>query len=125
MFCDFREIDPIALVPLSFGETIDPSGAPSPDAVKSYTLVSRVLKPFNQFSEPLNLPFEAMASGALKSCSSIPELLNLAVEVTLIARQMLFSHRAPRTAPEERRGNRSRIPAFRIADPSRTASVLL
>ena len=74
MFCNFREIDPFALVPLSFGETFDPSGAPSPDAVKSDPL-----KPFNTISEPLNLASEAMTSGALEPCSNIPELLNLAI----------------------------------------------
>src|SRR6516162_2209001 len=94
MVCDFREIDPFALVPLNFGETFDPSGAPSSDAVKSDPL-----KPFNNISQPLNLAIEAMTSGALEPCSNIRELLNLAVEVTFITRQMLFSHRAPHTAP--------------------------
>src|SRR5262249_11607798 len=40
-----------------------------------------------------------MTSRVLKPCSNIAELLNLAIEVMLITRQMLFSHRAPRTAP--------------------------
>jgi hypothetical protein len=80
MYCDFREIDHFALVPLNFGETFDPSGAPSPDAVKSDLLLSRVLKPFNYISEPLNLAFEAMTSGALKPCSNISELLNVALK---------------------------------------------
>src|SRR5262245_43225800 len=78
MFCDFRKIDHFALVPLNFGETFDPSGAPSPDAVKSDPLLSRVLKPFNYISEPLNLATEATTTSALKPCSNIPELLNLA-----------------------------------------------
>src|SRR5262249_40416640 len=91
--------------------------APSPDAVKSDPLLSRVLKPFNYIYEPLNLAFEAMTSGALKPCSNIPELLNLAVEVTLITRQMLFSHRAPRTAP--RRATRQPKVRSGFSDPSR------
>src|SRR5262245_6820832 len=95
MFCDFRKIDHFALVPLNFGETFDPSGAPSPDAVKSDPLLSRVLKPFNYISEPLNLATEATTTSALKPCSNIPELLNLAaIEVNFITRQMLFGHRA-------------------------------
>src|SRR6516225_11057680 len=39
-------IDPFALVPLNFGETFDPSGAPSSDAEKSDPL-----KPFNNISQ--------------------------------------------------------------------------
>src|SRR5262249_24568818 len=122
IFCNFCEIDPFALVPLNFGETFDPSGAPSPDAVKSDPLLSRVLKPFNYIYEPLNLAFEAIASGVLKPCSNIPELLKLAVEVTLITRQMLFSHLAPRTAP----GRATRQPKFRLfgADHGRAAGIL-
>jgi hypothetical protein len=108
MFCDFYEIDHFAFVPLNFGETSDPSRAPSPDAVKSAPLL-RVLKPFNYIYEPPNLAFEAMTSGVLKPCGKIPELLNLSVEVTLITRQMLFSHRAPRTAP----GRATRQPKVR------------
>src|SRR5262245_20204992 len=120
MFCDFREIDHFALDPLNFGETFDPSGAPSADAVKS-PLLGRVLKPFNYIYEPLNLAFEAMTSGVLEPCSNIPELLNLAIEVTLVTRQMLLCHRIPRAAQASDAATEG---AIRLYGPSRAVGNL-
>src|SRR5262249_37409958 len=96
IFCDFCDTDPFTRVPKKFDDTFNPSGAPSSDAVKLGPL-----KPLNNISQQLNLAIEAMTSGALEPCSNIPELLNLAIEVTFITRQMLFGHRAPRTAQVE------------------------